>query len=133
MKRFYILLVIMATMAMAANAQTKTEDKKVYIFGVCFAPTDSVVYMTDELILDNAQLTKKKGFLVGRTELSRQLRDYMVSKGLGRLVCSVSFSTNLKKLDKKYVKQANYFRKHGYLIRSVDQTEFRFNTVRFEE
>lgn len=153
MKKIMILLALF-TSVMAASAQpegkmkkpepgakmpkqekketVKTEKKtttRVYLYGVAMSMQDSVVYMTDELILDDAVLYNKKIFLEGRDQLSSQLSSYMAQKGEKNRVCSVTFAKDVKKLDKKYLKQTEKLKKKGYLVKSVGQGEFRFKSV----
>lgn len=108
------------------------EAGTLYAFGVAFNPTDSVVYMTDELMLEKAQIHKKTKFLVNRDDLSYQLRDYMTSQGLPNRTCSITFAKSVNDLDKKYNKQVARFKKKGYLLKFADQTVFRFKTVRID-
>lgn len=153
MKKIMILLALF-TSVMAATAQpngemkkpepgakmpkqekkkaVKTEKKtttRVYLYGVAMSMQDSVVYMTDELILDDAVLYNKKIFLEGRDQLSSQFASYMAQKGDKNHICSVTFAKDIKKLDKKYLKQADKLKKKGYLVKSVGQGEFRFKSV----
>ncbi len=100
---------------------------RLYIYGLAYSPADSVVYMTDELILDNAQLEKKTKFLVGREILSGQLANHMALKGEKNRICTVTFAETVKKLDKRYAKQVEKLRKRGFLIKHVGQGEFRFS------
>lgn len=154
MKKYLIIIVSLFLFMGVASAQSETEGKAtasvpkkvkknkadknsdvteagtLYVFGVALNPTDSIVYMTDELMLENAQVHKKTSFLVNRDELSYQLRDYMTSQGLPNRTCSVSYAKTIKALDKKYNKQLARFKKKGYLIKYADQTVFRFKTVR---
>lgn len=109
------------------------ETLRVYVYGVAISPSDSVVYMTDELILDSAMIYKKSKFLYGRELLSRQLHDHLAQQGVGRCISSVTFAKTIKDLDKRYLKQAKKLRKRGYLIKNVSQTDFRFVAVKAED
>lgn len=112
-----------------AEKAEKKSTSRVYLYGVAMSMQDSVVYMTDELILDDAVLYNKNTFLEGRDQLSAQLSDHMAQKGEKNRVCSVTFAKNVKKLDKKYLKQVEKLKKRGYLVKSVGQGEFRFKSV----
>ncbi len=141
-----ILTIMLATLTMtAATASAQNNDSKgtkqesaiveagrIYIYGVAISPSDSIVYMTDELMLENIQIEKKTRFLVGRSELSQQLRDHMSAQGEVNRICSVTFSPNLNKLDKQYKKQLNKFMKRGFTVKNVSQADFRFQTVRIQ-
>ncbi len=100
--------------------------QNVYIYGVAMSMQDSVVYVTDELVLNNVLLQKKTKFLENRPDYAAQLTKYMSQKGEKNRVCSVSFATSVKALDKKYTKHMAKLRKQGYLVKSIGQGEFRF-------
>lgn len=116
------------------NAKKQKEKKagtiqNVYIYGVAMSMQDSVVYVTDELVLNNVMLQKKTKFLDNRPDYAAQFAKHMAQKGEKNRVCSVTFATSVKALDKKYTKQMAKFRKQGYLVKSVGQGEFRFVPV----
>lgn len=116
------------------NAEKKAEEKagtrqNVYIYGVAMSMQDSVVYVTDELVLNNVVLQKKTKFLENRPDYAAQLAKHMAQKGEKNRICSVTFATSVKALDKKYTKQVAKLRKQGYLVKSVGQGEFRFVPV----
>ncbi|MDO4172115.1 MAG: hypothetical protein Q4D28_05380, partial [Prevotellaceae bacterium] len=93
---------------------------------------DSMVYVTDELMLKDAQTYRKSKFLYGREELSKQLKTHLAQKGERDRICSVTFASTVKELDKEYAKQMKKLKKNGFLIKSVGQNEFRFTTIRWE-
>lgn len=152
MKKILLLLALFAATAVSAQTpdgprkprkemkaeakkEQKQEDKKqgtrqnVYIYGVAMSMQDSVVYVTDELVLNNVMLLKKTNFLDNRPEYAAQLAKHMAEKGERNRVCSVTFAKTVKALDKKYVKQMAKFRKQGFLVKSIGQGEFRFVPV----
>lgn len=112
-----------------AEKVEKKTTTRVYLYGVAMSMQDSIVYMTDELMLDDAVLYNKKTFLEGRDQLSSQLSNHMAQKGEKNRICSVTFAKDIKKLDKKYLKQAEKLKKKGYLVKNVGQGEFRFKSV----
>lgn len=117
----------------ANDAQNEvTEAGTIYIYGVAYSPMDSVVYVTDELMLKDAQTYRKSKFLYGREELSKQLKTHLAQKGERDRICSVTFASTVKELDKAYAKQMKKLKKNGFLIKSVGQNEFRFTTIRWE-
>ena len=73
----------------------KSKDKNkygVYMAGVSASFTDSLVYFTDIQFLDSAQVDGK-GFLVGRSQYSVQLKDYLETKEGGKnRTCFMSVS-----------------------------------------
>lgn len=140
MKRILtIILLIMSVMTLSAqkNAKKVTDNSyhevgRMFVYGVGYTPGDSIVYMTDLLYIENAQLTKRDRFLVNRNHLSIQLRSYLASVGKPNQTCCVTFHKNLNSIDKAYRKQLAWFKKKGILVLNVDQTKFRFETVRGE-
>lgn len=122
-----------------AQTEKKAKEKKekkekknlrtIYLYGVAMSMQDSVVYVTDELMLNDAVLYNKNVFLEGRETLSSQLAGHMAQKGEKNRVCSVTFAKSVKSLDKKYLKQVEKLKKRGYLVKSLGQEEFRFSSV----
>lgn len=140
MKRIVtIILLVLSVMTLSAQKSPRKvvdnsyhEVERMYIYGIGYSAGDSIVYMTDLLMLENAQLTKRDRFLVNRNHLSNQLKSYLTSAGIPNQTCCVTFHKNLNSIDKAYRKQLAWFKKKGLLIMNVDQTKFRFETVRGE-
>lgn len=93
----------------AASTQAKDEMKRIYIFGFAMSFNDSTVCFTDVQAVDSAWLNSKTHFLVNRENYSYQLRDYLEGEGYKHPTCMVSYSTDLKKLTKKYDKMRNRY------------------------
>ncbi len=102
---------------------------RLYVYGVAFSPTDSTIYITDELLVEGMSMEKKTKFLVHRDELSRQLQQHLAANGVENAVGSVTYNIKLSALDKQYLKQTARLKKRGYVVKSVDQTQFRFTAV----
>ena len=100
--------------------------KTIYLYGVGFSAVDSVVYFTDEQRLDSMVFNSKK-FLQNRATLSEQLTNYLTSIGEKKYTGTIVFDTNLKKLDKKFLKDAKYYKKLGYTIKAADKSQFTFS------
>ena len=100
--------------------------KTIYLYGVGFSAVDSVVYFTDEQRLDSMVFNSKK-FLQNRATLSEQLTNYLTSIGESKYTGAIVFDTNLKKLDKKFLKDAKYYKKLGYTIKAADKSQFTFS------
>ena len=99
-----VFAAIAATLLIAVSMQAKDEMKRIYIFGFASSFNDSIVCFTDVQAVDSAWLNSKNHFLVSREDYSYQLRDYLEGEGYKHPTCMVSYSTNLKKLTKKYNK-----------------------------
>ena len=105
----------------------KIISKTIYLYGVGFSAVDSVVYFTDEQRLDSMVMDKKTSFLAKRATLSEQFANYLTSIGESKYTAAIIYDTNLKKLDKKYMKQAKYYQKNGYTIKPADKSQFSFS------
>jgi RNA polymerase primary sigma factor len=101
--------------------------KTIYLYGVGFSAVDSVVYFTDEQRLDSMVMEKKTKFLEKRATLSEQLANYLTSIGESKYTAAIIYDTNLKKLDKKYIKHAKYYKKNGFTIKPADKSQFSFS------
>lgn len=131
-----LLVIMMAMLCLGIQAKSKKaapqEDKalktvpQMYAFAVATSPLDSVVYMTDVLILKGAQVTKKTKFLMGRQDLSSQFRNHLTDIGQPDRTCATMFDFNHRKAFKKYDKLKQSLEKQGYDVRVIDQTEFQF-------
>lgn len=121
MMRCLFLSIMLACMAFGMSAQKKSSDGfgkgagKIYIFGVCQQLTDSVVYITSINQVDSIDLGKKTKFLPFRSEFSLQLKEYMEGtlQRRNQTAC-VFFSTNRKKLSKKFYKIKKRFLDNTY-------------------
>ena len=100
-----------------------------YAFSVGMSPTDSTVYMTDVLILQQAQVVKSNGFLVGRQDYSSQFRNFLAQLDLPNRTCATVFSEKYKKISKEYDKMKADLIKRGFKISVIDQTEFRYIVI----
>lgn len=100
--------------------------KTIYLYGVGFSAVDSVVYFTDEQRLDSMVFNNKK-FLKNRAVLSEQLTNYLTSIGENKYTGAIVYDTNLKALDKKFLKHAKYYKKLGYTIKAADKSQFSFS------
>lgn len=143
-----IILIVMALLTVclsfAQKQKPKGKTKKIqvvsdvvdayemYVYGVAFSPTDSVVYITEKQKLEGAQIHLRSKFLVARNELSNQLRKQMLLEGEKNYSCCVVYSQNMKDIDKKYLKQIAYYKKRGFTINNINQDRFVFKAVRTE-
>ncbi|MBO7569142.1 MAG: hypothetical protein J6T11_02150 [Bacteroidaceae bacterium] len=122
-----LLAVTMLAMAKPKPSQYGRGTGKVYLFGVSQLLTDSVVYITFINEVDSLDLAKKTKFLPFRSEFSLQLREYMEGTlKKDHQTTTVFFSTNRKKLSKKYYKVKKRFLDNPYTkIVPIDNFRFR--------
>lgn len=107
----------------------KSKDKNkygVYMAGVSASFTDSLVYFTDIQFLDSAQVDGK-GFLVGRSLYSVQLKDYLETKEGGKnRTCFMFFNLKKNKLQKELQKLKEKYNKGKNMVLKDVNPEFKF-------
>lgn len=107
----------------------KSKDKNkygVYMAGVSASFTDSLVYFTDIQFLDSAQVDGK-GFLVGRSQYSVQLKDYLETKEGGKnRTCFMFFKLKKNKLQKELQKLKEKYNKGKNMVLKDVNPEFKF-------
>lgn len=107
----------------------KSKDKNkygVYMAGVSASFTDSLVYFTDIQFLDSAQVDGK-GFLVGRSQYSLQLKDYLETKEGGKnRTCFMFFNLKKNKLQKELQKLKEKYNKGKNMVLKDVNPEFKF-------
>ena len=111
----------------ATAKKSKDKDKYgVYMAGVSASFTDSLIYFTDIQYLDSA-MVDGKGFLVGRSQYSVQLKDYLETKEGGKnRTCFMFFNVKKNKLEKEISKlREKYKMGNNMVIKSVNP-EFKF-------
>ena len=110
-------------------AAKKSKDKNkygVYMVGVSASFTDSLVYITDIQFLDSA-VVDGKGFLVGRSQYSLQLKDYLETKENGKnRTCFMFFNVKKNKLQKELSQLQEKYKKRGSLVLKSVNPEFKF-------
>ena len=110
-------------------AAKKSKDKNkygVYMVGVSASFTDSLVYITDIQFLDSA-VVDSKGFLVGRSQYSLQLKDYLETKENGKnRTCFMFFNVKKNKLQKELSQLKEKYKKGGSLVLKSVNPEFKF-------
>ena len=110
-------------------AAKKSKDKNkygVYMAGVSASFTDSLVYFTDIQYLDSA-MVDGKGFLVGRSQYSAQLKDYLETKQGGKnRTCFMFYNMKKSKLQKEILKLKEKYKKGNSLVFKDVNPEFKF-------
>lgn len=119
--------------ALLALCSVKAKAENVYIYGISYSPTDSVVYITDVRMLEKVKLNGKAQFLDSRNEYSSQLREYMKSQDHPDFVNCVVFSKEYKKINKDYLKQVQYYYKRNFTMKFLNQMDFQFSAIQMEE
>ena len=87
------------------NIQKNFKVPHAYMFGFAASFNDSLVFFTDIQQVDSVWLTKKKGFLAGKSNYAYQLRNYCEEKmELPKRTCVIVSSVKRKDVEKKYKK-----------------------------
>lgn len=130
-KSLLILLMFLSAACSTVSAKgDKDKDKKeetVYLFGASFSLSDSVVYFTEIMPVDGAQLDKKTEFLLHRQYYAYELKDYMnFQENMPGRTSAVYFSTKRSKLEKTEAKlRKKLVEKDGKTIRYLGD-KFKF-------
>ncbi len=135
MKSKFAALFAVLLMLQALPAMGKTRCTPVYLFGASASFNDSIVYFTDIQIIDSAWIDDKGVLLLGRSDYSNQLRDYLVGRGEQNRTCLVSFALKEKDILKKYEKMKKKFqgtkkKPKKFDVREIDDEEFKFASVK---
>lgn len=128
--RYIKLLCFLFAVSIVVDATAKkSKDKNkygVYMAGVSASFTDSLVYFTDIQFLDSAQVDGK-GFLVGRSQYSVQLKDYLETKEGGKnRTCFMFFNVKKNKLQKELQKLKEKYNKGKNMVLKDVNPEFKF-------
>lgn len=118
-----------AVFMFAGATARKSKDKSkygVYMAGVSASFTDSLIYFTDIQYLDSASVDSK-GFLVGRSQYSMQLKDFIEEKEGGKnSTCFMLFNVKKNKLQKELLKLKEKYSKGNNMILKSVSPEFKF-------
>lgn len=132
----------LAVLLMAASSHTATAQNiqvpQAYMFGFVASFNDSTVYFTNIQQVDSVWITKKKGFIAGRSNYSYQLRDFFTQqRNLPNRTCIVVGSVERKKVEKKYTKLKQQYlsgkNKNKFDVRYLPESEFKFQAVNMGE
>lgn len=129
MRYIKLLCFLFAVSVVVGATAKKSKDKNkygVYMAGVSASFTDSLVYFTDIQFLDSA-LVDGKGFLVGRSQYSVQLKDYLETKEGGKnRTCFMFFNVKKNKLQKELQKLKEKYNKGKNMVLKDVNPEFKF-------
>ena len=129
MRLIRLLCFVFAVSMVVGVTAKKSKDKNkygVYMAGVSASFTDSLVYFTDIQYLDSA-MVDGKGFLVGRSQYSVQLKDYLETKQGGKnRTCFMFYNMKKSKLQKEILKLKEKYKKGNSLVFKDVNPEFKF-------
>ena len=132
-----LLLVAAPLTAQAQNAQQNIQKNfkvpHAYMFGFAASFNDSLIFFTDIQQVDSVWLTKKKGFLAGKSNYAYQLRNYCEEKmELPKRTCVIVSSVKRKDVEKKYKKMMKKYvgkKAKNYDVRYISSSDFKFHVV----
>lgn len=107
------------------QASAGSKDDNIYAFAYGTSFNDSTIYLTAVSHLSIASIDKKSHLLNDRSGYSAQFKEYLDKQYAKDHTCTIFFSTNRKKLEKKYVKLRRFCRKNkDAKVVEVSTTDF---------
>ena len=101
MKKLFLIFALLFVALMGIRAE---EKKGVYIFGVSYTFSDSIVYFTEIQYFDDLQLEEKTKFSPFRQHYSYELKDFMSKEGMPGRISAIYFSEKESAIKKKEAK-----------------------------
>lgn len=125
MKKFYIFLFVSLMVSLTISA--KKDGDAVYLFGVSYSYSDSIVYFTEIQPVDGIKLQKRSKLLPDRQHYAYELKDYMNFKeGKPDRISMIYFSKKRSKLEKVEAKvKKQILHKEGKMVLYLGD-KFRF-------
>ena len=129
-KIFFTLLMMFAVAQASAKKPKEPKAPKsttttVYAVGVATSFNETVAYLTDMQVLNDATLDRK-AYLHRRSGYSFQLRDYLVAQGKQDYTCLILFNVKKAKLEKELNKVRSRFAKDNIQVLEIKEQDFRF-------
>ena len=108
-----ILLLMLCSVAAFADKKPKT----VYVMGVSFSFSDSIVYFTEIQKMDSIVFKEEHKFLPDRQHYSYELSDYMANfENMPGRTSALFYAEKLSKLRKKEAKLKKKLLKHNKAV-----------------
>lgn len=133
--RYLLLTAVMLLTVMTVSAKG-SKKQTVYMFGFSASFNDSIIYFTPVQELQGYIADNRTHFLVNRDQYSYQLKDYFENRGQLNRTCVTVYSTERKKLEKKYQKMKEKYTtksKNKFDVVYLTDTDFKFQTVTPDE
>ena len=127
MKRTLLIFFLAVFAAVSAVQAKGKEEKTVYLLGVSFSFSDSVVYFTEIMPVEGAKLDAKTKFLLHRQYYAYELKDYMnFQENMPGRTSVIYFSEKRSKLEKQAAKiKKRLVEKDGKTVRYLGD-KFKF-------
>ena len=104
-----LLIAIFFSTTLQMSAESKKDNIYAFAYGSCF--NDSTIYLSSISHLTIAHIDKKSKLLNDRNGYSTQFKNYLDKEFTGHHTCTIFFSKNRKKLEKKFVKVRRMWKK----------------------
>ncbi|MBQ8485300.1 MAG: hypothetical protein IJ534_04060 [Bacteroidaceae bacterium] len=128
MKLIKILIAVLMVFGVAQASAKEPKAPKaivVYAVGVATSFNDSVAYLTEMQVLNDATLDRDR-YLHRRSGYSFQLRDYLLGQGKENFTCLVLFNAKKAKLEKELGKVRARFAKDNISLIEIKEADFKF-------
>ena len=128
MKLIKILIAVLMVFGVAQASAKEPKAPKasvVYAVGVATSFNDSVAYLTEMQVLNDATLDRDR-YLHRRSGYSFQLRDYLLGQGKENFTCLVLFNAKKAKLEKELDKVKARFSKDNISLIEIKEADFKF-------
>lgn len=125
MRKIYIFLLL--ALLGTASLYAKKDKDVVYLFGVSFSHSDSIVYFTEIQPVDGIELQSRSRILPDRQHYAYELKDYMnFTEGKPGRISVIYFAKTRKKLEKIETKvKKRVLHKYNSVVRYLGD-KFRF-------
>ena len=134
MKQIFIILFLVSLGIPQKSLAQKKKDlqtQELYLFGVGTSFNDSTTYMSAIQRFQGDFIEKKTGFLENRAVYATQMKIYLEQNYPGYETCAIFFSTDKKKIEKKYTKlHRMYLKDKTTRLKEIPVTEFTFNPIK---
>ncbi|MBP3790243.1 MAG: hypothetical protein J6I52_11585 [Prevotella sp.] len=139
LKTFAAMMVMMAALSVGSLSAKPYPVPKMYMFGFAASFTDTIVYFTNVMEVENVWIEGKNKFLLGRSTYSHQLRDYLgQAHQMPMRTCVVMYDEKRANLEKKLIKMKKLYtkskdKKAHFDIRYLADNEFRFKAIDWQK
>ena len=123
MKKLFLILALLFVALMGIRAE---EKKGVYILGVSYTFSDSIVYFTEIQYFDDLQLEEKTKFIPFRQHYSYELKDFMSKEGMPGRISAIYFSEKESAIKKKEAKLKKRLEKKDNKVVRYIGSKFKF-------
>lgn len=106
-RRYFVLFIASVVCCLSivqAEEDKKYDVKTMYLYGMAKSYQDSLVYMTEIMLLENVALDKSTGGVANVELYSEQLKNYLAQLGKTGYICSLFYEKSQKKIEKSYMK-----------------------------